>query len=206
MGWEFPALFFVAFVPYNYFQYCASGCANSILGNVSLVKKVAFPRQILPISVIFTHLIDFGAQFGLLVLILAFFPHPGRVLGPTLLWLPLVLAVHLGLCVGFGFLVSALHVKFRDVRYLVESLFVVLFWASPVIYDTARVEACGGWVPWLYHLNPLAGIIQAYRAVLFYGTSPDPLYFGMATLITLVLGAVGVRVFWIHERSFADLI
>ena len=203
----FPAMFFVGLVPFNFFSYCANSCTVSIVNNVSLVKKVAFPRQIIPVSVIATHLIDFAAQAALLVLLLFIIPPPGRVFGWQLLWLAPIFAVHLALCVGFGFLVAALNVRYRDVQYIVGSLLTVLFWASPILYEPW--ETLAGWpvaIRIAYYLNPMAGIVQAYRAVLYHGMSPEPVIFAASFLVTLLIGVAGVRTFWLQEKSFADLI
>ena len=120
MDRSYPTFVVIGLVLFNYFSYCLSGCANSIVENVSIVKKVAFPRQILPVSTIVTHLLDLATQSLLAVVLILLFPPPGNLLGAQLLWLPVLLAILVGLCTGTGFLVAALHVKYRDVRYLVE--------------------------------------------------------------------------------------
>ena len=210
LGMDAPARIVVALIPYNFFTYCVSACTSSVTGNSSLVKKIHFPRQILPFSVILTSLVHFGVQSLLVVLVLLLFPHGGDVLTFNLLWVVPVLVVHIGLCVGFGMLVAALNVVFRDTRYLVESLLTVMFWLSPVIYDArSYLQIESGDLTWLqraYFLNPMAGILDSYRAVLFYGTAPDPFVLGSALVLTMLLGAVGMLTFWRHERQFADLI
>lgn len=207
-----PALVIVALIPFNFVTYCLSGCASAVSENASLVRKVRFPRQILPISVILTHLVHFGIQAILIVAVLAVFDEPGDVLSFNLLWLLPVLAVHVGLCVGAGMLVAALNVVFRDTRYVVDSLLTVLFWVSPVVYD-ARLGpegflADGAWSPFerVYFLNPVAGILDSYRAVLYHGTPPDPFVLLTATIVTLLIGAIGLRTFWVFERQFAELV
>lgn len=209
-GKDAPARIVVALIPYNFFTYCVSACTSSVTGNSSLVKKIWFPRQILPFSVILTSLVHFGVQSLLVVLVLVLFPHDGDVLTFNLLWLLPVLVVHIGLCIGLGMLVAALNVVFRDTRYLVESLLTVLFWLSPVIYDARNyLQISTGDLTWLqraYFLNPVAGTLDSYRAVLFYGTVPDPFVFGSAVVLTALIGAIGMLTFWRHERQFADLI
>lgn len=207
---DMPARIVVALIPYNFFTYCVSSCTSSVTGNSSLVKRIYFPRQILPFSVILTSFVHFGVQSILVGLVLALFPHAGNVLTLNLLWVVPVLLVHVGLCVGFGMLVAALNVVFRDTRYLVESLLTVLFWLSPVIYDARwYLQIDSGNLTWLqraYFLNPMAGILDSYRAVLFYGIAPDTFVFGSAVLLTTFLGVLGMLTFWRHERQFADLI
>lgn len=207
MGREAPAMIVVALIPFNFFSYCLSGCTSSVTHNASLVKKVAFPRQILPISVIVTHLVHYAIQSILIVGVLFLFPPPHVIFSWNLLWLAPVFVVQLGLCVGLGLLTSGLHVLYRDVQYIVDSALTVLFWLSPVLYDAkGRLESFQSWVYYLYYLNPLSGILESYRNVLYHGHAPDPLILGIAFVCTLILGAIGVRVFWVHEHEFADLI
>jgi ABC-2 type transport system permease protein len=205
----FASKVMVALIPYNFFVYSLSGCSSSIIGNASLVKKVAFPRQILPVSVILTHLAHFGIQSLLIVgVLLVFGAEPGAsILAPRLLWLPLILCVQVGLCVGAGLLVAGLNVVYRDVQYLVDSLMTILFWVSPILYEAGpEFRAEHGPVALLFFLNPLSGILEAYRSVLYRGQAPDLVTFGIAVVITALVGWIGVRSFWIHEKQFADLI
>ncbi len=132
---DFPSFVIVCLIPYNFISYTVSASANVILSNRGLVKKVRFPRQILPISVVATHAIHFAIQSILIVGVLLIFPPHAHVLGVQLLWLPAILVVHLGLAVGLSLLVSGTNVVYRDVHYLVDSLMTLLFWLSPILYD-----------------------------------------------------------------------
>jgi lipopolysaccharide transport system permease protein len=207
---NFTAMVLVALVPYNFVVYCLTGCASSIPGNASLVKKIGFPRQILPISIIVTHLIHFGIQFTLVIGTLALFPHPGATIGLQLVWLIPIFIVQLGLCIGGGLLVAGLNVLYRDVQYIIESLLTILFWICPLIYEP-RVMLLEGKVRYetlynIYYLNPLSGILSAYRSVLYYGEAPNATTFSIAIVGTVVIGILGVWTFWRHEKEFADLI
>lgn len=204
---DFALSVLVTLIPYNLFVYCFSGCTTSIRDNASLVKKVAFPRQILPVSVVLTHVVQFPIQFSLVVLGLLILPSEPHFLSINLLWLPVVFGLEVGLCLGAGLLVSALYAKYRDVRYIVESILVVLFWICPIVYEaSSRLASMPRWVWAVYFSNPLAGILEGYRAILVHGRAPDPKQLGLAALVTLAIGVVGVRTFWVHEREFADLI
>ncbi len=211
-GRSFASHVLVCLIPYNFFTYAVSGCTGAVQRNVSLVKKVAFPRQLLPFSVVVTHAIHFGCQALLIVPVLMLFPPVGQVLGWQLLWLPVIVAVQFGLVTGLGFLVSSLNVVYRDVQYIVDSVLTIAFWASPVLYSAQEVlldrveDPYPTWLAGLYYTNPLAGILEAYRAVLYFGTSPNLLTLGAATVGTLLFGVLGVWQFWIHEREFADLV
>src|SRR5690606_6926753 len=147
---------------FNFLSYCINGCSTAILANASLVRKVRFPRQILPYSVILTHLVHFGVQASLIVAVLAVFGAPASPWTPALAWLPVVFALQVGLCAGAGMLVAAWNVVFRDTQYIVSSLLTVLFWASPVIYDAhAAFDERGEWTlgAYAYFLNPVAGVL-----------------------------------------------
>ncbi len=206
---SFASFVIVAYIPYLLFQQCFTGCTYSILSNANLVKKVAFPRQILPFAVILTNTIHFLIQVPLVVAVLLIFPPLGDVLGLNLLWLPLVFLVQLGLIAGVGLLVAGLNVVYRDIQYVVESALVVFFWGSPIIYHAHdRLLAGPGHDGWgyLYYLNPMAGILEAYRSVLYFGQPPNWDTLGIAVIVTLAVGAWGIRSFWVHEKRFADLI
>lgn len=203
---SFAAKCIVALIPYNFTVYCLTGCVHAIPANASLVKKSAFPRQILPISVIATHLIHFGIQSLLMLVMLCTFPLDGGHFGLHLLWVVPVFLVQLGFCIGLGMLVAGLNVVYRDVQYITESLLTVLFWLCPVIYSDTDLRRLDSWSYHLYYANPVSGILTAYRDVLFHGRVPSLAPFGLAALGTLVLGWLGLRTFWKMERDFADLV
>lgn len=208
-GLEQPPRVIVALIPYNFFSYCLSGCATSITSNSPLVRKVRFPRQVLPFSIILTNLVQLGIQSSLVLLALLVFPVPGTILGPQLLWLLPLLLVLIALCVGIGLLAAALTVVFRDTQYIVQSTMTVLFWMSPVLYDAGEKFSqaqAPTWAQVAYFLNPIAGLLESFRDVLFWGTAPGLLPLGLATVTTLVIAALGVRTFTRHEPTFADLI
>lgn len=204
-----PSRVVIGLVAYNYFTYCFNGCTSSILNNAPLVRRVRFPRQILPYAVILTNSVHFAVQSTLVVGVLLIFGAPGGPWTWNLLWLPLVVLLQLGLIIGSGMLMAALTVKYRDTRYIVASLVTVLLWASPVLYDAHetfdRAEGGWNWIHCAYFANPLAGILDGYRRILFWGEAPDPVITGVTVLITAAIGFVGMRTFWSLEREFAEL-
>jgi ABC-type polysaccharide/polyol phosphate export permease len=212
-GIGFALKVLLALVPYNLFVYCLSGCTSAIRDNANLVKKVSVPRQILPVSVVLTHVIQFPIPLALVVLGLLVIPKEYPTVTVHLLWLVPIFVLQLGLSFGVGFLVAAMNAKYRDVRYIVESVLVVLFWFCPILYEASArltVEIDAGtlpaWTWYAYFLNPLAGILEGYKDVLYYGRAPDLFVLAMALIVTLIVGAIGVRMFWVHEKEFADLI
>jgi len=202
---SFASQTIVALVPHNFATYCLTQSTGVITRNRGLVKKVRFPRQLLPISIVITNLIHFAIQGILIVVIIIALPPPADILGWQLLWLPVLVALSGGLAAGTSMLVASLSVRYRDMQYLVSSLIPVLFWMSPIVY-VAYDTMTHTWAGYLYYLNPLAGLLEAYRSVLFFGESPHYDTLLMSLTVTLVVGAIGVRSFWRHEREFADLI
>ena len=185
----------------------SEGCTQAVVGNASLVKKVAFPRQTLPLAVVTTHLFDLAVQLPLLLAMLLIFPPPESVITVNLLWLPVIFALNLALVVGLGLLVASANVLYRDVRYLVESVLVLAFWASPILYDAhAVLSEKSQLFFYAYYGNPLAGILESYRSVVFHGTAPHLVPLGMAALGTAVLLWWGTHTFRSLEKEFADLL
>ena len=142
-----------------------------------------------------------------MILAIAILPTRGDVLTIYLLWLPLILGLQLALVVGLGLMVSALNVFYRDMQYIVDSVLSVLFWVSPIVYCpfARNLESHGASIYYIYHLNPLAGILEAYRSVLWYGEAPHMDTLAISVAVTLVIGILGVRTFWRRERDFADM-
>lgn len=203
-----PSLVVIGLVPFNMFSFCFSGCVESITNNASLVRRVYFPRQILPFAVILTQLVHFAIQSTLVIAVLAIFGTPAATITPNLLWLPVILLVQVGLVCGAGLLFSSLYTEYRDVKYIVASMMTVLFWASPVLYDAhaAFDRAEGGWraIHYAYFLNPIAGVLDAYRQVLYWGRSPDLFVSSVAVAGVLLIGYLGMKVFWRLEGRFAE--
>ncbi len=206
---DWPSTFLCALIPYNFFAYCLSGCAYSVVGNASLVTKVRFPRQILPVSVIVTNLVHFAIQSTLVVAALVFFGPQHSVVGWQLLWLPVIVGLNVLLALGVGLLVAGANVVYRDVQYIVESVMTVMFWLCPLVYDAGAQLLENGqrtWVYWVYFLNPLSGLLDSYRRVLYHATAPDTGVLALCVLVTTLFGVWGVRSFWKHEHRFADLL
>ncbi|HEX5053024.1 MAG TPA: ABC transporter permease [Planctomycetota bacterium] len=214
---DWPSMFLCALIPYNFFSYCLSGCAYSVTGNASLVTKVRFPRQILPVSVVLTNLVHFVIQSSLVVAALVFFGPVDPVthaeigvVGWQLLWLPVIVLLNIGLSLGLGLLVAGANVVYRDVQYTVESVMTVMFWLCPLVYDAGfeltKDGAAKGATYWLYFSNPLSALLDSYRRVLYHGTAPDLGVMALCVVITALLGVWGVRTFWKYEGRFADLL
>jgi len=200
----FPISTLLGLVSYNLFTLCIPAATSSVVDNAPLVKKVIFPRQILPLSVVLSQSIQILVQLILVALFLLIFRVP---LTWKMLLAPGVILTLLLFVIGAGLLCAAFNVVFRDTRYIVESLLTVLFWLSPVFYSLPTVhDSFPRWLFGLFLLNPLAGCIDALRRLILQNIYPDSLSFGIAVVVSLTTFFVGFVVFNRMQRRFADLV
>jgi len=191
---------YTAMVPWTLFAASLSDMIPSIVVNMDLVRKIYFPREILPIAAMLARLLDFGVASVLLIIMQIIFQTPFFLLG----WfcLPLILAIQLVLILGIGLAGAAFNVFFRDVQSLITLVIQLWFYASPIIYP---VEMVPEELRTLYFLNPMAGVISAYRDILLNGKLPGT-YLIPSVLVTLVIFAFGYWFFKKVEFKFADII
>jgi lipopolysaccharide transport system permease protein len=200
-GVPYPLFSFAGLVPWTLFAASLAGASNSLVDAANLLQKVYFPRLLLPAAATGSFLIDFAislAVLGLLMVYFAFFP--------TLqaLWiLPLtVLTIVTALAIGIW--LSAVNVRYRDVRYAVPFLIQLWLFASPVAYSAAIVPA--EWQA-IYRLNPMVGVIEGFRwALLGQGLPPPVEAIAVSTVVTVAVLITGVAYFRRFERTFADVI
>jgi len=194
---------YVAMVPWTLLSSAMPDMIESLTGNMNLVSKIYFPRETLPISAMLARLIDFAIAFVCVAFLIAYFHMPVWVLG--WLFLPVILTIQLLLILGLGLAGAALNVFYRDVRHIFILGLQLWFYASPIIYPVSVVENHLGSNSYLYYLNPMSGIIEAYRAVLLHGQFPGPSLV-LSAAVALTLFAVG---FWLFKRvefQFADVV
>jgi lipopolysaccharide transport system permease protein len=171
-----------------------------LVGNAALVSKIYFPRVVLPLSTVPSALLDFAVALALLAVLMPVYRvRPGLPLLSLPLWLGLVLLLGAGL----GLVTAALTVRYRDVQYVLPVLMQLLLYASPVAYSVARVPAR---LRAVYFLNPLSGLLEAFRWSLLGGAPPPWGYVTYAAAFSVAALAAGL--WWIGntERSFADVI
>ena len=158
---------YTAIVPWTLLAMALPDMANSLVDNISLVTKIYFPRQALPVAALLARLLDFAVAALLVVLLMAYFRTPAFFTGWLLL--PVILVIQVALLLGLGLACAAVNVFFRDVRSLLVLGLQLWFYASPVIYPITLVPER---LRSLYFLNPMAGIITAFRDVLLDGRMP----------------------------------
>jgi lipopolysaccharide transport system permease protein len=191
---------YVAVVPWTLLAAALADMSSSLVQNMSLVTKIYFPREALPLAAMLARLLDFGVAAILSVLLMLFFQVP--VNPPGWLFLPLILIIQLALIAGIGLAAAAANVFYRDVQSLLVLVVQLWFYASPIIYPVSMVPER---FQTLYFLNPMAGILESYRAVLLYGELPG-MYLVQAGLVSSVLLVSGYWFFKRVEFLFADIV
>ena len=189
----FPLFLLAGLLPFDFFAQAWQGGTISIFRNASLVKSFPFRAELLPLSAVLASFVHYAIQLSLLLLAYIWF------VGVNIywLWLPLIVALQVLFACGFSMASSALDVRYRDVRYVVESATLVLFWLVPIFYGLDQVSPK---YTWLYELNPVAAVVLVMRRVLLHGTAPG--YTLLKLLAVSILCFVGG--YWIFQRNKRD--
>ena len=199
-GLPYPIFAYAALVPWTFFANGLNQASNSLVGSANLIKKVYFPRLVVPISSVISGVVDFVLAFAVLLGMMLFYGFAPTV---NILWLPLFILLIFVTALGVGFWLSALNVQFRDVRYTVP--FLTQFWlfATPIAYPSSLLSE-----PWrtLYGINPMVGVVEGFRwALLGTDTAPGAIIL-VSSLVALALFVGGAFYFRRLERSFADVV
>jgi len=200
-GVPYPLFAFSGLVPWMLVSQSVVGSSNSLVSASNLIQKVYFPRLLLPISAIGSNLLDFLIAMVVLVLMMLYF---GIVPSLVILWLVPFTVLGLAAALAAGIWLSALNVRYRDIRYAVPFLIQLWLFASPVVYSSEFVPA-----QWraFYQLNPMAVVLEGFRwALLGQGAPPPVGVIAVSTVATTVVLALGVAYFRRVERTFADVI
>jgi ABC-type polysaccharide/polyol phosphate export permease len=198
-GIPYPVFAFVGVMVWSYFTASVQTAMSSLVGNVGLVTKVYFPRMAAPIAAMGPGLLDMGISLLILAVLMAVY---GVTPGIALLALPLCIVVLVALTFGVGLILATLNVRYRDVKGVSSLLLQLWLFASPVAYASSVIR--DRWAA-LYALNPMAGLIDAFRWSLLGTPAPKPSALIGLVILVLILVA-GLAVFAREERRFADII
>lgn len=191
---------YTAMVPWTLFTTSTNDMVNALTDNMSLVQKIYFPREILPLSALLARLVDYGIAMVVLVIVMVAY---GWVFFPAgWLLLPFILLIQLSLTIGLGLAGAAINVFYRDVKHLVVLGLQLWLYASPVIYPITLVPE--RWRT-LYFLNPMAGALEAYRAIILYETLPGT-YLITSAITSFLILLIGYILFKRVEFQFADVV
>lgn len=199
-GIPYPIFSYTGLVPWTFFAYGLTQASNSLVGSGNLIKKVYFPRLVVPISSVLSGAVDFLLAFAVLLGMIFFY---GITPTSNIVWLPALFLLAGTAALGTGLWLSAMNVQFRDVRYAVP--FLTQFWlfATPIAYPSSLLVE-----PWrtVYGLNPMVGVVEGFRwALLGTDTAPGPIIVA-STLATITLLISGAYYFRRMEKSFADVV
>lgn len=199
-GFPYPIFTFSALLPWQLFAFALSQSSNSLVGNQNLVSKVYFPRLVVPFSSVLAGVLDFAIAFTVLIGLMIFY---GITLTPAIFLLPLFLLFAITSALAVGLWLSALNVKYRDIRYVVP--FLTMFWmyATPIAYSSSLIPE--KWL-WLYSLNPMTGVVEGFRWALLGKSSLDMVSLSISAIVVVLLFIGGLFYFKRMESSFADLI
>jgi lipopolysaccharide transport system permease protein len=195
------ALFVLAgLVAWQIFSFAVVEASVSIVANERLVTRVYFPRLAIPVAAVASGLLDFAVSFALLGATLAFYG-----VAPRWEWvyLPAFVALALGAALGVSLWLSALNVRYRDVRYTLPFLAQVWLFLSPVVYPATLVPE--RWT-FLYALNPMVGVVTGFRWALLGGPAPSSIALAASAAAVAMLLVSGLMYFRRTEQSFADVI
>ncbi|MFC1815387.1 ABC transporter permease [Thermodesulfobacteriota bacterium] len=199
-GIPYPIFVYAGLLPWTYFANAVSASGNSLVGSANLISKVYFPRIIIPSSSSLAGLLDF---FIAMLVMLAMMIYYQVTPGVGILLFPFLVGVTFLCSVGVGLWLSALNVQYRDIRYVIPFLIQLWMFVSPVIYPISMVPQK---YQWSLALNPMGGVINAYRASLLGHQPIDWPLLGISTTIILILFISGMYYFRRMERTFADVV
>ena len=199
-GLPYPLFCFAALVPWTFFANGLNQSSNSLISSANLLKKVYFPRLAIPLATVLAGVVDFILAFIVLLVMIVFYGVRPTI---NIVWTPLLLLLALVTSLGVGLWLSALNVKYRDVRYIVPFLIQIWLFSTPVAYPSSLLSE-----PWrtVYGLNPMVGVVEGFRwALLGANTAPGLMVLASAAaaLIIMITGALYFRYM---ERTFADVV
>jgi lipopolysaccharide transport system permease protein len=198
-GLPYPLFSLAALVPWTFFSNALLLGSESLVSNSALVSKIYFPRIFMPAGAIAAGLVDLGISLVILfIIVLAW----GMIPPLAILVLPLLVVIMLAAVMGATAALSAVNVRYRDVRYVIPFAIQMWLFATPVVYSSSAIDE-----PWrtLTAINPMVGVVEGFRWAVLGADAPLALI-GVSAVAALVLFVAGLAYFDRVERSFADFI
>lgn len=200
LGVPFIIFLAVALLPWNLFTNSLSSSANVLIGNSSLITKIYFPREILVYATIIAKMVDFFYSCIVLIFFLLLFQIQ---ITPTILWIPLIFLIQLIFMTGISLILAAFNLFYRDIQYLLSLVLMLWMYLTPIMYP---VEIIPLKFRFLFSLNPMAVIVNAYREVILGGGMPNLNSLGIAFFMSLGVFGLGFILFKKLEGKFADFV
>lgn len=188
----------IAILPWTWFTTSIAQGTNCILVNGGIIKKVYFPRTILPISIVVSGLVNFLISC---IIILIFLLFSGIGYSLNMLYLPIIIVLQFMFQLGLVLITSGIDVYVRDTEYIINFFISLLFYATPILYSfdmfPERLRI-------ILQLNPMATLISSYRNIFYYQTAPDFLMLGYVLLVSIIILILGMLLFNKLEKGFAE--
>lgn len=200
-GIPYPIFVYVGLLPWTYFANAVSNSGNSLVGSANLITKVYFPRLIVPSSASLAGLLDLFIAMFLLGVLMIHYQFAPNVIG--ILIFPFLVCLTFFCALGVGLWLSAMNVHYRDIRYAIPFLIQIWMFVSPVIYPVSMIEEK---YQWLLALNPMGGVINAYRASILGHQPIDWTLLGISAAMILLVLISGLLYFRRMEKVFADVV
>lgn len=198
-GIPYPLFNYAALLPWTLFAEGINRSSQSLVQDVNLVKKVYFPRLVMPLASILSPVVDFIIAFTILVGMMFYYSYSPTI---SVLWLPAFILLTLVTSLGVGLWLSAINVKYHDVRYVVPFLVQLWLFASPVVYSSSLLPQR---FQIIYGINPMTGVIEGFRWALL-GTEPPGSMIAVSVVVVIVILVSGAFYFRRNEKTFADII
>lgn len=188
----------VALIPWNFFTTAIQSGTGSVVANGNILKKVYFPREIIPISITTSQLVNFLITC---IIMFVFILFSGVGFSIHLLLMPLLILIQYLITLALTFVLSALTVFVRDVDHFVSVALTLGFYATPIVYQASMLPEKFQWV---LNFNPMAQLVEAYRAILYYHQLPNFTMLGLWGILSIILLILGYIIFKNLEKSFVE--
>ena len=201
---DFMPYLITGIIVWQYTATCFNDALHAITGNSNLIKKARFPRLLLPLAMVLANAFNFLLT---LLVLLAYLAFTRSAFGPVG-WLPLALLAQTALCLGLALLIATSNVFFRDTEHIIGVASMAWFFLTPVFYPASRqIEFLAAYdlAPWLVYLNPMTGILGAYRAF-FLGLAPAAGGFAISAAVSVCVLVAGLALFQSSEGNFGDVL
>lgn len=185
-------------IPWTFFTSSINMGMISILSNADIIKKVYFPRIILPISTVTSCLVNFLISC---VIILLFCIGSGLGISIHLLWLPLIAIIQYVMLLGFTFILSAIEMYMRDIEHIVNFILSMAFYVTPILYTP---DIFPDNLAWVLKVNPMAYLVNAYRSIFFYQKMPDMMGLLIVGVFSTLIFLIGYLIFEKLQKGFAE--
>lgn len=195
---NYSTYLFVAFIPWFFVATSISAGSSCVLSNSNLVQKIYFPRVVIPLGTVISAFVNM-----LLSMVIVFIAviYSGIGLSNTIFLLPIVMIIQFFFVLGLVLIFSAINVYFRDLQHILDIVVMAWFYITPIVYTPEMVPED---LSWLLAVNPMTGIIDAYRSILYYKEIPEFATLILATLFGLISTFLGIIIFQKLQKGFAE--